>query len=156
MGNPQKCSGECFRSAFWRFPESAQESAPESAREIGSASGSAPRSAFPHSFPKERRSWDNSLGSSQFSRHSRVHSPGHFLGIPKRHPESTRRSTFGDSPRSTPVNGRRDRNGNLPVKKYRINCCNCWGTLIRLFIAGFVHGISVRVSWDRSTARCFR
>ena len=29
---------------------------------------------------------------------------------PRKHSESTRRGTFGDSPKSTPVNGRRDRN----------------------------------------------
>ena len=47
LGNRQKCSGECFRSAFWGLPESASESAPESARKTGSAPASAPRSAFP-------------------------------------------------------------------------------------------------------------
>ena len=54
--------------------------------------------------------WERSLGHSQFSGHSRGHSPGHCLGVPKKHSESTRRSTFADSPESTPVNGRRDRN----------------------------------------------
>ena len=29
---------------------------------------------------------------------TREHSPGHFMGVPKRHSESTRESTFGDSP----------------------------------------------------------
>ena len=45
MGNRRKCSGECFRSAFWGFPESAPESAPDSAWKIGSAPGNAPESA---------------------------------------------------------------------------------------------------------------
>ena len=45
------------------------------------------------------------LGHSQFSRHSLGHSPGHFLGIPQKHSESTRQSTFGESPKGTPVNG---------------------------------------------------
>ena len=42
--------------------------------------------------------------------------------------------------------------GNVPVKNYRINC---WGISIRNSLQDFVHGISVRVSWDRWTARCF-
>ena len=59
-------------------------------------------------FPKEKHSWEHSLGCSQFSRHSQGHSPGHFLVIPTKHSESTRRSTFVDSPKSTPVNGQQN------------------------------------------------
>ena len=46
LGNAQNCSGECFRSAFWGFPESAPESASESVWKIGSVSGSAPGVPF--------------------------------------------------------------------------------------------------------------
>ena len=94
LGIPRKCPGECPRECQenWECPR-------ECSREC--------LSSF---FPKERHSREHSLGHSQFSWHSRGHSPGHFLGIPKKHSESTRRGTFGDSPKSTPVNGRRDRN----------------------------------------------
>ena len=63
---------------------------------------------------EERHSREHSLEHSQFSRHSERHSPGHFLGIPKKHSESTRRSTFGHSPESTPVNGPRARKSKKP------------------------------------------
>ena len=88
VGIPGKCPGECPEN--WECPrECSQECL----------------SSF---FPKERHSWEHSLEHSQFSGHSRGHSPGHFPGIPTKHSESTRRSTFGDSPKSTPVNGRQD------------------------------------------------
>ena len=55
-----------------------------------------------------KHSREHSLGHSQFPGHSREHSLRHFLGVPKKHSESTRRSTFGESLESTPVNGGRD------------------------------------------------
>ena len=92
-------SPKVLRRVFWGFPESAAESA----RKIGSAPGSAPRSAF---------RWERNVGSTSWGTPylpgTLGHSRGHFLGIPKKHSESTRRSTFGDSPKSTPVNGRWD------------------------------------------------
>ena len=102
LGNPRKCSGECFRSAFLGTPRKcpARECLEnwECLRECPSSF-----------FPKEKRSWEHSLGHSQFSGRSREHSPGQSLWVPKKHSESTRRSTFGDSPESTPANGRQDR-----------------------------------------------
>ena len=82
LGIPKKCPGECPRECLenWECPRE--------------CSGEC-LSSF---FPKEKHSWEHSL-HCQFSRHSRGHSPGHFLGIPKKHSESTRRSTFCDSPR---------------------------------------------------------
>ena len=88
LGIPRKCPGEC--------PENC-----ECPRECS-------RECLSSFFPKKKHSWEHSLGHSQFSGHSGANSPGHFLGIPKIHSESTRRSTFGNSPKSTPVNGRRD------------------------------------------------
>ena len=92
LGFPKKCPGECPEN--WECPR-------ECSREC--------LSSF---FLKEKHSREHSLGHSQFSGHSRGHSPGHFLGNPRKHSESTCRSTFGDSPKSTPVNGRRDRKNN--------------------------------------------
>ena len=83
-----------------------RKSAPESARKIGSAPRECSRECLSSFFPKKKALSEHSPGHSQFSGHS----PGHFLGIPKKHSESTRRSTFGDSPNCTPVNGRQDRN----------------------------------------------
>ena len=91
FGTPRKCLGERSRECpgNWERP-----------REH-------PGSAFPHSLTRE-----STLGStpwhSQFPVHSREHSARHFLGVPKKHSESTRRSTFGEYPESTSVNGRRD------------------------------------------------
>ena len=96
LGNPRKCSGECFRSAFWGFPESAPENASESAQKIGSA----PESAFPHCFPRQSSSgstpWSTpnfpgTLGgtlrgtSGNSQKALRKHSPEHFRGFPKKH-----------------------------------------------------------------------
>ena len=36
---------------------------------------------------REKHSREHSLGHSQFPGNSRVHSPGHFLGVPKKHSE---------------------------------------------------------------------
>ena len=86
LGNRRKCSGECFRSAFWGFPKSAPESAPESARKIRSAPASAPESAFPHSFPRKSTPGSTRWGTPNF--------PGTLGG--------TLRGTFWESPESTP------------------------------------------------------
>ena len=86
MGSPRKCSGECFRSAFWAFPASAPKSAPESAREIRSVPGSAPGSAFPHSLTRK-----STLGSTPWG-------PPNFPGILG----STLRGTCWEYPKSTP------------------------------------------------------
>ena len=114
-----------YRSAFWGIPESAPASAfgvlfgssqkvprrvPRECPENWECHRECSRECFFLGKNEGMHSREHSLKHSQFSRHSRGHSPGHFLGTPKKHSESTRRSTFGDSPESTPVNGRLDRN----------------------------------------------
>ena len=115
-----------YGSAFWAVPESAPASAfgvlfgdsqkvprrvpPRVPWKLRSAPGSAPRSAFLILYQGKSTPGSTPWGTPNFPGHSRGHSPGHFLGIPKKHSESTLRSTFGDSPKSTPVNGRRDLN----------------------------------------------
>ena len=86
LGIPRKCPGECLRECLenWECP-----------RECS-------RECFSLGKNEERHSREH----SRFSRHSRRH----FLGVPQKHSESTRRSTSGHSPESTPVNGRRDGN----------------------------------------------
>ena len=87
LGNRRKCSGECFRSAFWGFPESALESAPRVPGKFG-----VPRECSQECFSlgknEERHSREQPLGHSQFFGHSREHSPGHFLGILKSTPKA--------------------------------------------------------------------
>ena len=74
MGNPRKCSGEWFRSAFWGLCK---------------CPGSAPESAFPSFFNKENHSWEHSLGHSQLlAGHSRKHSLGTFWESPRRTPKA--------------------------------------------------------------------
>ena len=80
-GESPKCSGECFRSAFWGFSESATGSAPQSAREIGSV----PESAFTCQGMRE-----STLGSTPWST---PNFPG-SLG-------STPQDTCWESPKST-------------------------------------------------------
>ena len=115
LGIPRLCPGECPRECTRECPENWECS----------------QECLSSFFPKEKHSWEHSLGHAQFSGHSRGHSAGHFLGIPKKHSESTRQSTFGASPKSTPVNGRQDRkacaerrhsiailHGQFPLKRF--------------------------------------
>ena len=90
LGIPRKCPGECPRECLenWECPRECSES------------------AFSHSFPRK-----SALGSTPWDTPNCPGTlGGTFWEFPKSTPKALAGALSGDSPKSTPVNGRQDRN----------------------------------------------